>query len=194
MLARSLFGAAPLAPRRLASRARRLSTAADEWSWEWKAAGAAATVALCPAAGSVMICCCDGDSRSSIEACFPAAVELVRNNFGPFRGEDPKRLADVRRMLEERARPVTVSVRTDSEVLSVDAIRLDDKLDVPTRVSLHAHFSDVPAEDGALAVTAGTPDVAPPLTVDSARRSLWSDYDARACAKPWFASLSGKRK
>ena len=97
-------------------------------------------------------------------------------------------------MLEERARPVTVSVRTDSEVLSVDAIRLDDKLDVPTRVSLHAHFSDVPAEDGALAVTAGTPDVGPPLTVDSARRSLWSDYDARACAKPWFASLSGKRK
>ena len=54
--------------------------------------------------------------------------------------------------------------------------------------------ADGPAEDGALAVTAGTPDVAPPLTVDSARRSLWSDYDARACAKPWFASLSGKRK
>ena len=193
MLLGSLVGAARLARPRRAPRARRLSTAAEEWGWEWKAAGAAATVAMCPAAGSVMICCCDGDSRSLIEAYFPAVVELVRQNFGPFRGEDPKRLADVRRVLDERARPVTVSVRTDSEVLSVDAIRLDDKLDVPTSVSLHARFSDVPAPDGASVETAPA-NTAPPLTVDSARRSLWSDFDAKACAKPWFQSPSTRHK
>ena len=193
MLLGSLVGAARLARPRYAPRARRLSTAAEEWGWEWKAAGAAATVAMCPAAGSVMICCCDGDSRSLIEAYFPAVVELVRQNFGPFRGEDPKRLADVRRVLDERARPVTVSVRTDSEVLSVDAIRLDDKLDVPTSVSLHARFSDVPAPDGASVETAPA-NTAPPLTVDSARRSLWSDFDAKACAKPWFQSPSTRHK
>ena len=193
MLLGSLVGAARLARPRYAPRARRFSTAAEEWGWEWKAAGAAATVAMCPAAGSVMICCCDGDSRSLIEAYFPAVVELVRQNFGPFRGEDPKRLADVRRVLDERARPVTVSVRTDSEVLSVDAIRLDDKLDVPTSVSLHARFSDVPAPDGASVETAPA-NTAPPLTVDSARRSLWSDFDAKACAKPWFQSPSTRHK
>ena len=135
-----------------ALRRRRLSTPAgphvvevDEWSWQWKLAGAVGVTALVPAVASMYIICCDGDTRDGIEAMIPSVVDTLRSQFGPFRGETTERVRYVRELERERA-TARVSAEHGRSGATLDGVRATKRLSelaFPEHVdALHLSFRD----------------------------------------------------